>query len=131
MRIVLPLTVTLLAVRSCVLKHLSPDPAVFPGCNAAMGGAKLIIAKHVACHLNKHSPDSRKENMLSLLAGLETEYCCTLLPHIRLEGKVLSSHIAFCAHVTKLQMYRWRDVIAGSSAPILPIRNYFAKINTK
>ena len=54
-----------------------------------MGGAKLIIAKHVACHVNKHSPDSRKENMLSLLTGLGKVYCCILLPQIRPEGKVV------------------------------------------
>ena len=65
-----------------------------------MGGAKLIIAKHVACHINKYSPDSRKENMLSLLTSLGKEYCCILLPQIRAEGKVLSSQIAFCAHTT-------------------------------
>ena len=65
-----------------------------------MGGAKSIIAKHVACLVTKHSPDSRKENMLSLLTGLEKGYCCTLLPQIRPEGKVLSSQIAFCAHTT-------------------------------
>ena len=92
-----------------------------------MGGAKLIVAEHVACHVNKQSRYSRKENMLSLLIGPGKGYCCTLLPHIRLEGKVLSSHIAFCAHVTKLQMYRWRDVISGSSAPIPPIRNLFSQ----
>ena len=63
-----------------------------------MGGAKLIIAKHVACHVAKHSPDSRKENMFSLLIDLGKGYCCILLPQIRLEGKVLSSQIAFCAH---------------------------------
>ena len=34
-----------------------------------MGGATLIIAKHVACLVNKHCPDSRKENMLSLKEG--------------------------------------------------------------
>ena len=28
------------------VKHLFPDPAVFPRCNAAMGGDKLIITKH-------------------------------------------------------------------------------------
>ena len=96
-----------------------------------MGGAKLIIAKHVACHVTEHSPDSRKENMLSLLTDLGKGYCCLLLPQIRPEGKVLSSQIAFCAHTTRLQMCRRRDVIAGSSAPISPIRIYSAKINTK
>ena len=63
-----------------------------------MGGAKLVIAKQVACHVNKHSPDSQKENMLSLLTGLGKGYYCILLPKIRPEGKVLSSQIAFCAH---------------------------------
>ena len=42
------------------LKHLFPDPAVFLRCNAAMDGVKLIIEKHVAYQVNKHSPDSRK-----------------------------------------------------------------------
>ena len=64
----------------------------------AMGGAKLIIAKHVACHVTKHSPDSRKENMLSLLTGQGKGYCCILLSQIRPEAKVLLSQIAFCTH---------------------------------
>ena len=72
-----------------------------PMCKAAMGGAKLIIAKHVACHVTNHSPDSRKENMLSLLAGLGKGYCRILLPQTRPEGKVLSSHFAYCAHTTR------------------------------
>ena len=63
--------------------------------------ARLIIAKHVACHVNKHSPDSRKENMLSLLTGLGMGFCCILLPQVRLEGKVLSPQIALCAHTTE------------------------------
>ena len=86
-----------------VIKQLSPDPADFPWCNAAMGGDKLIRAKHVACHVNKHRLDSRKENMLSLLTGLGKRYCCILLPQIRPECKVLSCQIAFCAHKTRIQ----------------------------
>ena len=78
-----------------VVKHLSSDPAVCPCCNAAMGGAKLM-------NVTKHSPDSWKENMLSLLTGLGKGYCCILLPQIRPEGKVLSSQIAFCAHTTRI-----------------------------
>ena len=62
----------------------------------------LIIAKHMVCHVNKHSPDSRKENTLSLLTGLGMRYCCILLPQIRPQGKVLSFQIAFCAHTTKI-----------------------------
>ena len=89
-----------------------------------MGGAKSIIAKHVTCHVTKHSPNSRKENMLSLLTGLGKEYCCILLPQIIPEGKVLSSKIAFSAHTRRgLQMCRWCVVIAGSSTPTSPIRN--------
>ena len=49
----------------------------------------------MACHVNKHSPESQKESMLSLLAGLEKGYCRILLPQIRSEGKVLLSQIAF------------------------------------
>ena len=86
-----------------------------------MGGAKLIIAKHVTCYVLKHSPDSRKENMLSLLTGLGKGYFCILLSQIRPEGKVLSSQIARTRR--GLQMCRWRNVIAGSSAPISPNRN--------
>ena len=41
-------------------KHLSPDSAIFPWCNAAMGGARLIIAKHVTCHVNKPQLPERK-----------------------------------------------------------------------
>ena len=67
-----------------------------------MGGAQLIIAKHVTCQVNKHSPDSQKENMLSLLAGLGKGYCCILLPQIRPEDKVLSSQIAFCVHMLRI-----------------------------
>ena len=59
-----------------------------------MGGAKLIIAKHVACPVTKHSPDNRKENMLSLLTGLGKGYCCILLLQVRPERKGLSSEIA-------------------------------------
>ena len=36
-----------------------------------MGGAKLIIAKPVARHINKHSPDSWEKNMLSVWWGPE------------------------------------------------------------
>ena len=50
------------------VKHLSADPSIFPWGNVAMGGAKLIIAKHMACHVTKHSLDSQKENMLSLFS---------------------------------------------------------------
>ena len=67
-----------------------------------MGRAQLIIAKHMARHVNKHSPDSPKENMLSLLTGQGTEYCCMLLSQIRPKGKVLSSQSAFCAHMTRI-----------------------------
>ena len=66
-----------------------------------MGRDKSIIAKHVACHVTKHSADSPKENMLSLLTGQGTEYCCMLLSQIRPEGKILSSQIVFCAHSTQ------------------------------
>ena len=79
----------------------------------------------MVCHVTKHSPDSRKENMLSLLTGLGKGYCCILLSQIRPTSKVLSSQIAFCAHTTRIAMCRWPDVIAGSSAPISPIRNLF------
>ena len=65
-----------------------------------MGGAKLMIAKHVACHVAEYNSESRKENMLSLLIDQGKGYCCILLPQIRPEGKVLSSQIAFCAHTT-------------------------------
>ena len=106
--------------------NTSPNPVVFPWCNAAMGGAKLIIARHVACHVTKHGPDSRKENILSPLTGLGKGYCCILLSWIRPEGKVLSSQIAFCAHTTRISMCCWRDVIAGSSAPISLIQNLFS-----
>ena len=68
----------------------------------AVGGAKLIIGKQVACHLTNHSPDSRKENMLSLLTGLGKGYCYMLLPQIGPEGKVLSFQIAFCTHTTRI-----------------------------
>ena len=67
-----------------------------------MGGAKLIIAKHVACLVNEHSPDSRKENRLSLLTGRGKEYCRILLPQVRPDSKILSSKIAFCAHTTRI-----------------------------
>ena len=67
-----------------------------------MGGAKLMIAEHVAYHVNKHSPDSRKENKISLATGLGMGYCCVLLSQIGPEGKVLSSQIAFCAHTTRI-----------------------------
>ena len=86
-------------------KHLSPDPAVFPWCKAAMGGAKLIIAKHVACHVTKHSLDSRKENKLSLLTGLGKGYCCILLIQIRPEGKVLCLKLRFAHTRRGLQMW--------------------------
>ena len=111
-----------------VFKRLFPDPAVLPWCNAAMGGAKLIIAKHVARHVNKHSPDSRKENMVSLLTGLGKGYCCILLSQIRPESKVLSSQIVFAHTRWGLEMCWWHDVIAGSSAPISPIWNLFSQI---
>ena len=52
------------------LKHLSTSPPVFPWCNAAMGGAHFIIAKHMVCHVTNHGPDSRKETMFSLLTSL-------------------------------------------------------------
>ena len=76
-----------------------------------MGGAKVT----------KHSPDIRKENMLSQLIGLGKGYCRILLPQIRPEGKVVSSQIAFCT------LCRWRHFIAGSSAPISLIRNLFSQ----
>ena len=112
----------------CLSTPLSPNPTVCPWCNAAMGGAKLIIAKHVACHVTKHSPNSRKENMLYLLTSVRKGYCCILLLQIRPEGKKFSSQISFCAYTRRgLQMYRWRDVIACNSAPILPNRNLFSQ----
>ena len=52
-------------IPTLAFKYLSPNLTIFPWCNLAMGRAKLIIA--VACHINKHSPNSQKENMLSLL----------------------------------------------------------------
>ena len=67
-----------------------------------MGRAKLIIARHMACHVTKQSPSSRKENMFSLLTGLGKGYCWIVLPQIRPEGKVLSSQIAFYAHMTRI-----------------------------
>ena len=110
-----------------IVKHLSPNLAVFPWCNAAMGGAKLIIAKHLACHVNKHSPNSWKENMLSLLTGLGKGYCCILLSQISPEGKVLLSEIDFAHTWWRLQVCQWRDIIAGSSAPFSPIQNSFSQ----
>ena len=71
----------------------------------------------------KNSPDSRKENMVSLLTGLGKGYCCILLSQIRPEGKVFFRLKLRFAHTRRLQMCRWRDVTAGSSAPISPIRN--------
>ena len=61
----------------------------------AIGWAKLMIAKHVACHVNEHIADGWKENLLSLLSGPEIGYCYILLLQIRPEGKVLSPQIAF------------------------------------
>ena len=55
----------------------------------AIGWAKLMIAKHVACHVNEHIADGWKENLLSLLSGPEIGYCYILLLQIRPEGKVL------------------------------------------
>ena len=49
-----------------------------------MGGAKSIIAKQVACHVTNHSPDSRKENMLSLRTGLRKGGC---------EAKQVACHV--------------------------------------
>ena len=85
-----------------------------------MGGAKLIIARHVACHVTKHSLS------LSLLAGLGKGYCSILLPQIRSEGKILSSQVV-CHAQQGLQMCLWRDIIAGSSAPISLIQNLFSQ----
>ena len=111
-----------------ILRNLSPDLAVFSSCNSAMGGAKLIILKHVACHVNQHSPDSQKENMLSLLNGLGRGYCCILLSQIR-DQRVKFFCLKLCfAHARRgLQMCPWRDVIAGSSAPISPVWNLFSQ----
>ena len=67
-----------------------------------MGGAKSIIAKHMAWHVIKHSPDSWKESMLSLLTGLGKGYCCKQPPQIKPEGKVLSSQIAFGEHTLRI-----------------------------
>ena len=67
-----------------------------------MGRAKVIIAQHVACHVIKHSPDSRKENTLSQLTGVGKGYCYILLPQLKPEGNVLSFQIAFCAHTTRI-----------------------------
>ena len=106
---------------------LNTSLPILPSSCDAMGGAKLIIAKHVACHATKHSPDSRKQNMLSRLTGLGKGYCCILLPQIRPEGKVLSLTLHLKLHFAHtrggLQMWWWHDVIAGSSAPISPIQN--------
>ena len=76
-------------------KHLYPDPALFPCCNAAMGRAKLVSVA-------KHSPDSWKENMLPPLAGLGKGYCCILPLQISPAGKGLSSQTAFCAYMTRI-----------------------------
>ena len=65
----------------------------------------LIIAKHMVCHVNKHSPDSRKENTLSLLTGLGMRYCCILLPQIRPQGKVLCLKLRFAHTRRGLQMW--------------------------
>ena len=108
-------------------KHISPDPAFFPCCNVAMGRTKLIIAKHMACHVTEPSPDSRKENLLSLLTGLGKDYRCILLPQIRPESKVLSSEIAFCAHMTRIAYVSVADFIAGSSNSISLIQNLFSQ----
>ena len=81
----------------------------------------------MACHVNKHSPDSRKESKVSLLIGLGNGYFYILLSQIGPKSKVLSSQIAFCAHTTRIAMCRWRDVIAGSSAPISANRNLFSQ----
>ena len=90
-----------------------------------MGRAKSIIAKHVACHVTKHNPDSREENMLSLLTGLGKGYCCKLLPQIRPELKVrffrLKLHFAHTCQ--GLQRCQWCDIIGCSSASISPIQN--------
>ena len=83
------------ALCTVLVKHLSPDPAVFPWCNAALGEAQLI-------NVTKHRPYSRKENLLSLFTGLGKGYCCRLLPQIWPGGKVLSSQIAFCAHSRRI-----------------------------
>ena len=57
-----------------LLKHLSPNLAIFPLCNAAMGGAMLIIA----CHVNTHSPDSKKTryHYLPVKERDAAAYCC-------------------------------------------------------
>ena len=68
----------------------------------AMGRTKLVMAKHVACHVSKHSLNSWKENMLSLLTDLGKGYCCKLLSKIRPEGKVLLSQTAFCTHKMRI-----------------------------
>ena len=85
-----------------------------------MGGAKLM-------NVTKHSPDSWKENMLSLLTSLGKGYCCILLPQIRPAGKVLSSQIAFWALMMRIAMCLWHDVMAGGFAPIPPIQNLFSQ----
>ena len=105
------------AFKAITLGLNSPDPAVFPWWNTAMGGAKLMTEKHVACHVNKHRPDSRKENMLLLLTELGMGYCCILLPQITPEAYTRRG----------LQMCRWCDIIASCSAPISPIRNLFSQ----
>ena len=53
-------------------------------------------------------------------------YCCILLPQIRSEGKILSSQVV-CHAQQGLQMCLWRDIIAGSSAPISLIQNLFSQ----
>ena len=79
-------------------KHLSRS-----GCLSMMqhgnGQGSVNNSKAHGTHVNKHSPDSPKENMLSLLTGLGKGYCCILLPQIRPEGKVLSSQITFGTHM--------------------------------
>ena len=69
--------------------------------------------------------------MLSILTGTGMGHFCILPPQERPEGKVLSSQIAFCAHTTRIENVSWRDVIAGSSAPISPIRNLFSQSQLK
>ena len=81
------------------MKRLNTSLPIQPSSHGATrqwARLKLIIAKHEAYHITKLSPDSRKENMLSLLTGLGKGYCCILLPQP--EGKVISSQIAFCVH---------------------------------
>ena len=65
--------------------------------------------------------------MLSLLAGLGKGYCCTVLPQIWPESKVLSSQTAFGPHTVRIANLLWCDIIACRSTPISPIWYLFCQ----